>query len=58
MTNEWMVKILATGEVIRVYRLTNGNYYDSEKMAENKPPKAIKAGKKEFFPLEIEFVKE
>ena len=45
--------IKSTGEIIKVYKLKNGNYHDYENMGYSEPPKAHKAGKKEFTPSEL-----
>ena len=47
--------IKATGETINVYSLSNGNYYDYDNMGADKPPSAMKAGKKEFKKDELTF---
>ena len=47
--------IKATGEVINVYQLSGGTYYDYDNMGEDKPPSAPKAGKKEFKKEELLF---
>lgn len=41
-------KVKATGEVLTVYKLQNGYWYDYVNMGVNYPPSAPKAGKKEF----------
>ncbi|MFA5349052.1 MAG: hypothetical protein WC309_01620 [Candidatus Paceibacterota bacterium] len=47
--------IIATGETIEVYRLSNGNYYDANAISNNKQPSAKKANKKEFAKSELSF---
>ena len=47
--------IKTTGETITVFSLNNGSYYDYYNMGEEKPPSAIKAGKKEFEKGELIF---
>lgn len=49
------VTVKATGEEINVYQLRLGNYYDYDNMSADKPPSAIKAGKKEFKKDELIF---
>ena len=50
-------KVNSTGETLDVYRLENGNWYDYDGMGEHALPTAPKAGKKEFKPSEINFIK-
>jgi len=53
MDNLKKAKVKSTGELINVYRLISGNYYDYDNMSEALPPSAVKAGKKEFAPNEL-----
>ena len=45
-------KIKETGEVINVYQLSGGNYYDYDAMGAGTPPTS-KLGKKEFNKKEL-----
>lgn len=51
-TNVFKVTIIATGEVIEVYRLRTGEYYDYRAMGENEIASS-KTGKKRFKKEEI-----
>lgn len=50
-------KVKSTGEVIKVYKLSGGNWYDFDNMGADQPPAALRAGKKEFKESELEFIK-
>lgn len=46
--------VRATGEKLTVYKLIQaGTFYDYDNMGGDKPPAAMKAGKKEFRPDEL-----
>lgn len=45
--------VKATGEVLAVYKLNNGNYYDYDNMGAHLPPFAAKSNKKEFQKSEL-----
>lgn len=50
--------VKATGEKLVVYKLHSGNWYDYDNMGAGDPPKALKAGKKEFTKDELIIGKE
>lgn len=54
----YYARVKATGEVLTVYKMKDGNYYDYENMGSDFPPKAIRAGKKQFEPYELIIGKE
>lgn len=49
-------QITATGELITLYALRNGNFYDHDNLAAFKPPAATIANKKEFAPHELSHI--
>ena len=53
----YKAKVTATNERLTVYKTSSGYWYDYENMATDKPPSAVKAGKKMFSADELELNK-
>lgn len=53
----YKAKVIATKEILKVYKLANGNWYDYDNQQQDKPPVAVKANKKEFSPDELQLNK-
>lgn len=49
----YKVRVNSTGEILEVYKLKNGNFYDYKNMGEHLPPSAPISGKKEFKKSEV-----
>lgn len=58
MRKIYEVIVKATGEMLNVYRLDSGGYYDFDGMGASEPLSAPRSGKKHFKENELEFIKE